>query len=160
MGFSTLRVEPHLRSIRFRSSAPPSVSKNWSSCSVTAVMERMPVQRRSDMSARVRSSACSSSPTAFARQVRHLARDRGRLRRLRGPAVIRKLLAARGAQVLDQPLPILLEQVKLVALPRTERIQPRQLVGPQFVLRQRIDLFFDLLRDLDAISLPRRDVDA
>jgi hypothetical protein len=62
MGFSTLRVEPHLRSVRLRSSAPPSpASVNWSRRRVTAVMERMPVQRSREMNPRVRSSARFSS---------------------------------------------------------------------------------------------------
>ena len=61
MGYSTLRVEPHFRSVRFRTSAPPSVSLNWSRRSVTAVIDLIPVQRSNEMSARVRKRACLSS---------------------------------------------------------------------------------------------------
>jgi hypothetical protein len=50
-------------SINFRSSVPPSpASMNWSSRRVTAVIERMPVQRSSDS---VRSSACAISASGL-----------------------------------------------------------------------------------------------
>jgi hypothetical protein len=62
------------------------------------------------------------------------------------------------AQVLDQLGPVLLESIKLVALACTERIQSRLLLGPQLVASERIDLVFDLERNIDAKGLPGRDV--
>jgi hypothetical protein len=110
--------------MRFRSSAPLSLpaSVSCSSRSVTAVMERMPVQRSMDTNARVRSSACSSSATGL--------RDR-----YASSHVIEvgcKGCAARqwsaNCPPLVEPrystsffLPVLLEQVKLVRLARAPR---------------------------------------
>jgi hypothetical protein len=116
-------------------------------------MERMPVQRSGSANARVRSSACSRSATGP--KVRQLARDRGRLRRLRGP-IFSKLLAARGAQIVDQRAPVRLQQVKLVARPRSERAQPGQGRRPPLFARQPAQVVqHGLIRDAVRLACSR-----